>query len=184
MDLDESLTADAGMLADLQEHLFTAGFWLTKPLIAGVHGAALAGGTGLAANAHIVIASDDATFGLTEIRIGLWPFVIFRSVVAAMGERRATELALTGRVFSAAEGLAHGLVHQVAPAAELQANALAVGHMVANSSAAALTAGLAFVKESRGVGVEDVGRMARNYRQQICEGEDFLQRVREFRTKR
>ena len=66
MDLDEALTADAGMLADVQERLFTAYTWLTKPLIAAVQGAALAGGTGLAANAHIVIAAEDATFLLVR----------------------------------------------------------------------------------------------------------------------
>jgi enoyl-CoA hydratase/carnithine racemase len=184
MDLDEALTADAGMLADVQERLFTAYAWLTKPLIAAVQGAALAGGTGLAANAHIVIAAEDATFGLTEIRIGLWPFVIFRSVSAAIGERRAIEVALTGRIFGAGEALAHGLVHQVVAAVELQSHALAVARMVANSSPAALASGLAFVKESRGVSLEQVGRDARNYRKQICEGEDFQQRVRELRSKR
>jgi len=184
MDLDEALTADPGTLADLQERLFTAYTWLTKPLIAAVHGAALAGGTGLAANAHIVIASDDATFGLTEIRIGLWPFVIFRSVVAAMGERRCVELSLTGRIFGAAEAFSYGLVHKIVPAAELESVALETARAVADSSAAALAAGLAFVQESRGMSTEQVGRGARGYRQQICEGEDFQQRVRQFRAKR
>src|SRR5581483_7880719 len=123
MDLDEALTADPGTLADLQERLFTAYTWLTKPLIAAVHGAALAGGMGLTANAHIAIAADDATFGLTEIRIGLWPFVIFRAVSAAIGERRSIELAVTGRIFGAAEAQSYGLVHHVVPAAELEARA-------------------------------------------------------------
>jgi enoyl-CoA hydratase/carnithine racemase len=184
MDLDEALTADAGALADLQERLFTAYSWLTKPLIAAVHGAALAGGTGLAANAHIVIASDDATFGLTEIRIGLWPFVIFRSMVAAVGERRSIELALTGRIFGAAEAHQYGLVHHIVPAAELESRAGEIAQAIADSSPAALAAGLAFVQESRGVSIEQVGRAARGYRQQICEGEDFQHRVRQFRSKR
>src|SRR5258708_25020830 len=92
-------------------------------IVAAVHGTALAGGTGLAANAHIVIASEDATFGLTEMRIGLWPFVIFRAVVDAVGERRAVELGITGRIVDAREALALGLVHQVTPGDELVAQA-------------------------------------------------------------
>jgi enoyl-CoA hydratase/carnithine racemase len=90
MDLHEVLSTTAGDVNEVHERIFTAGIRMTKPLIAAVHGAALAGGTGLAANCHIVVAADDATFGLTEIRIGLWPFVIFRTVVAALGQRRAT----------------------------------------------------------------------------------------------
>src|SRR5205823_4845415 len=87
MDLDEMLTPAEAELGEAHEQLFTIGRRVTTPIIAAVHGAALAGGTGLAANAHIVIASDDATFGLTEIRIGLWPFLIFRAVVESIGER-------------------------------------------------------------------------------------------------
>jgi enoyl-CoA hydratase/carnithine racemase len=181
MDLDEALTADAGALADLQERLFTAYAWLTKPLIAGVHGAALAGGTGLAANAHVVVAAPDATFGLTEIHLGLWPFVIFRAMVHAVGERRAVELALTGRKIGSTEAYQCGLVHHLAPAGGLESSARAIAWGIANASPAAIGAGLAFVRESRGADVEQIGRAARQYRQQICEGEDFKQRVREFR---
>jgi enoyl-CoA hydratase/carnithine racemase len=184
MDLDEALTADHGALADVQERLFTAYAWLTKPLIAGVHGAALAGGTGLAANAHITIAADDATFGLTEIRIGLWPFVIFRSVVAAMGERRCIELGLSGRIFGAAEAQSYGLVHHVVPAAELGLRAHEIAEAVGASSPDAIAAGLAFVQESREVSLAEAGRAARGYRQQICEGKDFQERIQQFRSRR
>ena len=85
----------------LHEQLFTIGVRLEKPMVAAVHGAALGGGTGLVANCHVVVALRDAAFGLTEIRLGLWPFLVFRAVAAALGERRAMELALTGRVFRA-----------------------------------------------------------------------------------
>src|SRR5947207_2780206 len=113
MDLSEMLTPAESSLAPLHERLFTIGRAATTPIIAAVHGPALAGGTGLAANAHIVIASDDATFGLTEMRIGLWPFVIFRAVVAAVGERHAVELGITGRIVDAREASMLGLVHHV-----------------------------------------------------------------------
>ena len=113
MDLAEALQADRSELDELHERLFTVGIRLHKPMIAGVHGAALAGGTGLAANAHILIACEEASFGLTEIRIGLWPILIFRAVKAAIGERRATELALTGRIFDGRKPVSYGLVHEL-----------------------------------------------------------------------
>src|SRR5579864_760179 len=115
MDLQEVLQTDRGELDRVHEQLFTSGFRLRKPIIAGVHGPAVAGGTGLAANAHILVASEDAHFGLTEVRIGLWPILIFRAVKAAVGERRATELALTGRWFQGREAYDYGLVHELSP---------------------------------------------------------------------
>jgi enoyl-CoA hydratase/carnithine racemase len=184
MDLDEVLTPAGAALADVHERLFTAFAWMEKPLIAAVQGNALAGGTGLAANAHIVIAADDARFGLTEIRIGLWPFLIFRAVVAAVGERRAVELSLSGRIFGAAEGQAYGLVHQVVPAADLEARARELAGAIAGSSPLAIESGLGFVQETRNLNLADAGRVARDFRRQIFESEDFQQRVRAFRTKR
>ena len=100
MDLREVLDAQvAARMAPLHERLFTMIGRMRKPVVAAIQGAAIAGGTGVAANAHIVIAADDAQFGLTEIRIGLWPVLIFPACALAMGERRTTELALTGRLF-------------------------------------------------------------------------------------
>ena len=123
MDLHEVLSPGGGDINEAHERIFTSGIRMTKPLIAAVHGAALAGGTGLVANCHVVVAAEDATFGLTEIRIGLWPFVIFRTIAAALGQRRATELALTGRIFAAAEAREYGLVHHIVEPAVLMQRA-------------------------------------------------------------
>jgi enoyl-CoA hydratase/carnithine racemase len=183
MDLDEALSTEAAALADLHDRLFTAFVWLHKPLIVAAHGAALAGGTGLVANAHLAVAAEDATFGLTEIRIGLWPFLIFRAAVAAMGERRTVELSLSGRIFSAAEAQSYGLVHHVVPAAELESRVRNIAQAVAESSPMAIASGLAFVRETRGATLEGAGRIARNFRQQIFDGGDFQDRVRKFRAK-
>ena len=171
MDLNE-ITASVD---DLHDRLFTAFAWLRKPLIADVHGAALAGGTGLAANAHIVFASEDATFGLTEIRMGLWPFLIFRAVVHAVGERRAVELSLTGRIIDAREAQALGLVHFVGAEAEQMAR------RVADSG---VGTGLEFVNESRGLNLDEAGRVARRHRQKVFGDEAFLARAREMLRKR
>jgi enoyl-CoA hydratase/carnithine racemase len=184
MDLHEVLTPSSGAINEVHEHIFTAGLIMTKPLIAAVHGSALAGGTGLAANCHVVVAADDATFGLTEIRIGLWPFVIYRTVAAAMGERRATELALSGRIFGAAEARDYGLVHHVVEAASLMERAREVASGIAAFSPTAIRAGLSFVRLAHGKGWEEAGALARQARNEVFRSADFHEGIRAFQEKR
>jgi enoyl-CoA hydratase/carnithine racemase len=146
MDLIELAGDNIDKISRVQEALFTVGVRFTKPLIAAVHGAALAGGTGLVANCHVVIASEDSTFGLTEIRFGLWPFVIFPAVSAAIGERRAIALSITGEIFGATEALRIGLVHRMVPINELEQAALNVAQTVASASSGAMSSGLGFAR--------------------------------------
>ncbi|HEY2018466.1 MAG TPA: enoyl-CoA hydratase/isomerase family protein [Bryobacteraceae bacterium] len=169
-------------LGNLHERLFTAGARLPKPLIGSVQGAALGGGVGLVANCHIVIASEEATFGLTEIRLGLWPFLVFRVVAAALGERRAVELALTGRIIDAKAARELGLVHEISPDPDKAAMELAAS--VAEFSPTAIRRGLMFVEESRGKDWETAGVIARRVRAEVFESPDFQEGIRAFREKR
>ena len=184
MDLHESLAADAAEKTAVHEALFTAGARATKPIIAAVQGPALAGGVGLVANAHIAIAAQGCTFGLTEIRIAMWPYVVFRAVKAAVGERRATELSLTGRIFGTHEALQWGLIHQVTPPFELEDRAAAVASEVANWSADAIARGLDFARRSRGLPDEEAGRLALEMRAGALASGDFQEGVRAFQEKR
>ena len=184
MDLHEVLSPGGGDINEVHERIFSAGIRMTKPLIAAVQGAALAGGTGLAANCHIVVAAEDATFGLTEIRIGLWPFVIFRAVVAALGERRATELALSGRIFPASEAREYGLVHHVVDSASLMQRAREIAGAIAEASPTAIHAGLAFVRDARGKSWEEAGDLARPMRNEVFRSADFQEGIRAFQEKR
>ncbi|SDD03271.1 methylglutaconyl-CoA hydratase [Desulfurella multipotens] len=84
---------------------------LKKPLIAAVSGYALGGGFGLVANAHIVVSHPDTRFGLTEINLGILPYVIFPYVKRAVGEREAILLTLMGKTISSQEAYRIGLVH-------------------------------------------------------------------------
>lgn len=124
------------------EDLFTIGRRIVKPLVAAVQGVAISGGLGLLANAHVVLAAQGTSFGLTDIREGKWSEAIYRAVASAIGERRALELCLTGRIFSTPDALAWGLVHQVAPAFELDDRASEVAGALANASPEAVRAGL------------------------------------------
>ncbi len=101
--------ADALRLAAL----FTAIDTCPKPVIGLVQGAALGGGVGLVACCDIVIAHSAATFGLTEVRIGLIPATISPYVVGKIGVSQARRYMLTGERFGADTAQAIGLVHIV-----------------------------------------------------------------------
>lgn len=122
--------------------LFTIGRRIAKPVVAAVQGVAISGGLALVANAHVVVAAQGTSFGFTSIRDGKWPEAIFRAVASAVGERRALELGLTGRVFSTPEALAWGLVHHVAPAFELDDRATEIATALANANPEAVRAAL------------------------------------------
>jgi methylglutaconyl-CoA hydratase len=84
-----------------------------KPTVARVQGAALGGGVGLACACDIVIATDNASFSVSEAKFGILPAVIGPYVTNAVGKRQAQRLALTTARIGAAEALAIGLVQQV-----------------------------------------------------------------------
>jgi methylglutaconyl-CoA hydratase len=110
---------------------------LSKPVVARVHGAAIAGGTGLVAACDIAVASTDAVFALTETKIGLVPATVGPYVLRAIGMRSARRYFLTGERFDAAEAYRIGLVQELCPPAELDhvVNAL-LGELVQCSPAA------------------------------------------------
>ena len=92
-----------------------------KPVIARLHGGVYGGGVGFACACDIAVASDDAKFGLTEVRLGILPGLISPYVIRRLGDRAARELMLTGERFDAATALRVGRVHHVASGAELDA---------------------------------------------------------------
>ena len=101
---------------------------LGKPTIACVHGAVRGGGVGLVAACDIAIASRDATFRLSEVKLGIIPAMISPYVIAAIGERMARRYMLSGEEFDVAEAFRIGLVHDIAEQADLSAR---VGRMLA-----------------------------------------------------
>ena len=106
---------DRGELADLFLDLWSLG----KPTIARVRGAALAGGFGLAVACDLLVAADDAVFGLPEIDVGLWPFLATVPLIRALPPRKALELMMTGRRIGAEEADRLGFVTRVVPRGQL-----------------------------------------------------------------
>ncbi len=88
---------------------------LPKPVVAVVHGRALAGGAGLATACDLVLASSSSSFGYPEIQRGFVPAMVMTMLRRLCGEKTAFDLAVTGRVVSAAEARELGLISRVIP---------------------------------------------------------------------
>lgn len=116
---DEANRADAMRLSDMLATINDC----PKPVIALVHGKAYGGGMGLAACADMVVATPDAEFRLSEVRLGLTPATISPFVVAKIGQSHARRYFLTAESFGAEQALAMGLAHVVSdePAAQVEA---------------------------------------------------------------
>lgn len=122
--------------------LFPAMHALGKPIIAMVNGAAMGGGLGLMTACDVVVASDQATFGMPEIKVGLWPMMIMSEIVRNVGRKNALDLMLSGRHIQAQEAQALGLVTRVVPHDRLEAETLALARAIATNSPATMALGL------------------------------------------
>jgi methylglutaconyl-CoA hydratase len=119
-------SANASFIENIAEatrlgEMFAAVADFPKPVVARLHGGVYGGGVGFCCACDIAVSSDEAKFGLTEVRLGILPSLISPYVVRRLGDRHARELMLTGERFGAAEALRVGLVNHVAPLAELDA---------------------------------------------------------------
>jgi methylglutaconyl-CoA hydratase len=99
--------------AERVSRLFRTMYELPKPTIAAVHGAAIAGGAGLASICDFTLAVHGAKFGYTEVKIGFVPALVSAFLTLQLGEKRARDLLLTGRLFPAEEAHRLGLVNEV-----------------------------------------------------------------------
>ena len=111
---------------------------MRTPVIAQVHGVALAGGCGLAAGCDLVIASDDAVFGLPEIKIGLLPLIVMAPILRAVGRKRGLLMILSGEPVTAREALEMGLVSRVVARDDLERESTALAARLARFSPTAM----------------------------------------------
>jgi enoyl-CoA hydratase len=132
-----------GFLKRLYIDLAEVQYAMGKSTIAAVGGAARGGGMTLAISCNVILASDQATFGYPEIKLGLPPAIHFAHLPTIVGRHRAYELLFSGRVFDAAEAAELGLVSRVVKAAELDRAAMDLATAFARLSPNAVRAGRA-----------------------------------------
>ena len=138
----ENLT-DAMGLAELMKTLAN----ISKPTIALVQGAAIGGGVGLVACCDIALATESASFCLSEVKLGLIPAVISPYVAAAIGSRATRRYFITAERFDAETACRLGLVHEVVPSGQLEEKADDLSRMLLRNGPQAMASVKALVSE-------------------------------------
>ena len=169
---------DALRLASLYDLIYT----LSKPTVAAVNGAAVAGGAGLVTVCDLAVASAEARFGYPEVRRGLVAAMVLPHLLRHVGERTARSLLLTGELIDAAEAERVGLINAAVPAPEVMPKALAWARAAAEGGPQALASTKALLKQfsRQALSVEEASRASAAPRL----GEECRQGLEAFFAKR
>lgn len=164
--------------------LFRSLYEFPKVTIAAVNGAAVAGGTGLALLCDFTLATPDAKFGYTEVRIGFVPAIVSTFLLRQVGEKQARDLLLTGRIFDAEEGARMGLVKEIVPADQLMTRARELASLLMENSSASLMATKKLLSDHARVEVEAQIEEAVRSNAAIRQTADFREGISSFLEKR
>jgi methylglutaconyl-CoA hydratase len=170
--------------AERVARLFRTLYCLPKPTIAAVHGAAVAGGTGLATICDFTLAVPTARFGYTEARIGFVPALVSAYLVLQIGEKQARGLLLSGRLFDAAEAYRLGLVNEVVAVEELDARVVALAGVLAQNSPESARATKALLAAQSKAWLDAAVELGMGANARSRETKDFHEGVTAFLEKR
>lgn len=160
-------------------------FALPQVTIALVHGVCLGGGCELASSCDFVLATEDSSFATPEIHVGCYPPVALARFSSLVGYRRAAEMILTGRTFSAREALAIGLINRVVPNDQLETGLKSLSEELLGKSGAVLRIAVKGLRELSLKGFSDALRRSEEiYREELLRTEDVEEGVRAFLDKR
>lgn len=140
----EEIEGLASLILEIREH--------PRPVVALVHGNALAGGSGLATACDLVLAREDARFGYPEVRIGFVPAMVMAILRRHVGEKRAFELIALGEVFGAEEAEGYGLVNRVLPTEGFEEAAREFVETLATRSGSAVALAKRLLYQQDGIG--------------------------------
>lgn len=158
-----------------------------KPIICAVNGICFGGGCEMVINADIVIAEEQATFGLPEVKIGVVALAgALTRLVRTVGKQRAMEMALTGRTLGAEEAREWGLVNRVVGRGNSVEEAVKMAELIAANSPDSVIVSREGIKMGwEGVGAEEGTRLiAENWYSRMDRGENMREGVRSFVEKR
>ena len=164
--------------------LFRSLFELAKPTIALVHGAAVAGGTGLATICDFTLATPAAKFGYTEVRIGFVPALVSAYLALQIGDKRSRDLLMTGRLFDSAEAMRLGLVNEVVAADELELRVAALVRVLTANSPQSLAGTKQLMAKQNRVWLDAAIEAAMHANAEARETEDFREGIAAFLEKR
>ncbi len=176
---DENL-ADSRTMAGL----FRSIYEFPRVTIAAVNGPAIAGGCGLATLCDFTLASTEAKFGYTEVRIGFLPAIVSTFLLRQVGEKRARDLLLSGRVVAADEAFRMGLVSEVVAPEELMNRARELAQTLLENSPASLLATKRLLRTFSSAQLDDQIGKAVEENSHIRTTADFKEGISSFLEKR
>lgn len=172
--------ADTERIAQLLRTLYD----LPRPTIAAVSGAAIAGGMGLATICDFTLATPEARFGYTEVRIGFVPAIVSSYLRGQIGDKRARDLLLTGRMISAVEAFELGLVTRVVDELDLAAEVNKLARTLMRNSPAAVQATKRLLSSHANHHLDEEMEMAILANAEARTTDDFKEGIRAFLEKR
>ncbi len=164
--------------------LFRSIYEFSKPTIAAVNGAAIAGGTGLALLCDFTLVVPEAKFGYTEVRIGFVPAIVSTFLLRQVGEKIARDLLLTGRLFDSHEALRLGLINEIVPAEKLLDRARELAAQLAQSSPLSLMYTKRLLTDHARAELDSQMEAAIHENAAIRESADFREGITSFLEKR
>jgi enoyl-CoA hydratase/carnithine racemase len=158
-----------------------------KPVICAVNGICFGGGCEMIINADMVVADQDAQFGLPEVKIGVVALAgALSRLVRTVGRQRAMEMALTGRVLKAEEAREWGLANRVVEKGKCVEEAIRLAEMVVGNSPVCVIGSREGIKMGwEGIGAEEATRWTQEvWYKRMDKGENMKDGVRSFVEKR
>jgi E-phenylitaconyl-CoA hydratase len=163
---------------------FESGWEIFKPVIAAVNGHCLGYGLTMATWCDFVIASEEATFGFPEVRIGVPTIVGAIRLPERIGWERAMELLLTGDRIDAARALEIGLVGRVVPAADLMVEARGLADRLLAAAPLAARATKEMAVRARNLPLSEAIRFGETMRRLVGSTNDAAEGVKAFKERR
>jgi len=155
-----------------------------KPILAAVEGYCLAGGMGLCLSSDVVVASEDALFGLPEIKRGLWPYMVTAVLIRNVGRKKAAELCMTGERISAAEAERIGIVNHCVPKQEFEEKVAAMARKLSSFSPAIMGLGKSSFYQIADMNLGDALRYLQSQLTINIQTEDLREGITAFMQKR
>ena len=157
---------------------------LHKPCIARVHAAVYAGGFLIICGCTQVVASEDATFCLPEVKRGLWPMQVMQSLLGIIPPRKALDLCMRGNTLSCREALDLGIVTTMAPAGRLDETVEALVQEIKANSPSAIRFGLKAYDELRSISEQDKHKYLKKMLYEVLKTKDAGEGIAAFKEKR
>ncbi len=170
--------------SEVVARLFRAIYDFRLPTIAAVNGPAIAGGCGIATFCDFTIASTEAKFGYTEVRIGFTPAIVSAFLLRQVGEKHARDLLLTGRIIGAEDAYRMGLVNEVVSPEQLLPRVHQLASQLLENSPASLIATKRLLSAYAGKELDEQVSLGVEENARIRTTEDFREGVSSFLEKR